>query len=572
MRVVGAAARAALIAAAAEKLGVVRGELVAAQGRVIHAASGRSLRYGELAEAAAGMRLDGSPELKARGDYKLIGKDVARFDIPAKTKGAAQYGMDVILPEMRVATVMAAPVRGGKLLGVDSAPAMAVKGVEKVISLDNAVVVVAGGYWQALKGLRALAPRFSDGGNGGISSDGIFAAQAKAMAGGKPDEKGGAGDVSALSKAGVMEAEYRTPFLHHAAMEPFAMTGHHKDGRLEVWGGTQDPVATRQLLAKFAGLDEANVTFHPMIMGGGFGRRFPPYTQIIEQIARVAMQVEHPVKIIWSREEDVKQGAYRPQSMARFKAVLDKGRIAALQTDYAQPSSAEAEVVFPYEVGATARHFYKHETHQVDAYWRSVNSSQHGFYNESFIDELAHAAGKDPYAFRAEHLPAGGRHRKVLDAVAQRSGWGQALPAGVGRGIALTQSFGTVCAAVIEASVADGVPKLHRIFAVVDCGTTVNPRNAQAQIQGGLLMGLSVALGEAITVQGGAVEQNSFTDYPILQLANAPAVDVHFIESDAPIGGIGEPGLPPAAPALANALFAATGKRIRQLPIGRQLA
>ena len=577
MRVVGAGARLALLAAAAERLGVPESELTAAASRITHAKSGKSLRYGELAQAAAQRDLSRQPVLKTRKDYKLIGQPIARFDIPVKVNGQAQYGMDVILPDMRVATAIAAPVRGGKLISVEPAPAMAVKGVEKVISLDDAVVVVASGYWPALKGARALAPKFSDGGHGALNSDAIYAAQANLIAAGKPDNKGGNGDVTpAFNAAGakLLEAEYRVPFLHHAAMEPFAMTGHHTNGKLEVWGATQDPVQTRNLLAKFAGLSVDDVTFHPMIMGGGFGRRFPPYTQIIEQIARVAMRLDHPVKIIWSREEDVKQGAFRPQSLARLKAALGAdGRIAAWQTDYAQPADAESEVVFPYVVPATARRHFKHETNQVDAYWRSVNSSQHGFYNESFIDELAHLAGQDPYHFRAAHLPAGGRHRAVLDMVAHRSGWGVALPQGVGRGIALVESFGTICAQVIEASLKpDGTPQLHKAYAVVDCGTTINPRNAEAQVQGGLLMGLSAALGEAITLTGGAVDQNSFTDYPILKLADAPAIDVHFIESEAPVGGIGEPGLPPAAPALANALFAATGKRIRNLPIASQFA
>jgi isoquinoline 1-oxidoreductase beta subunit len=311
-----------------------------------------------------------------------------------------------------------------------------------------------------------------------------------------------------------------------------------------------------------------------MIMGGGFGRRFPPYTQIIAQIARVAMQVDHPVKLIWSREEDVKQGAYRPQSLGQLKAALGAdGKITGWQTDYAQFADAESETVFPYLVPATARRHYKYISNQVDAYWRSVNSTQHGFYNESFVDELAHLAGQDPYEFRRKHLPAGSRQLAVLETVAKRSGWGSPLPAGTGRGIALVESFGSICAHVVEASLAaDGTPKVHKVWAVVDCGTTVNPKNAEAQVQGGILMGLSTALGEAITLTGGAVDQSSFPDYPVLKLAAAPAIDVFFIESDAPIGGLGEPGLPPAAPALTNALFAATGKRIRTLPIAKQLA
>ena len=572
MRVLGASARLALLAEAADRLGVPQAELTASDSRITHAKSGKVLRYGELAEAAAERPLANEPTLKARGAYKLIGQPVDRLDIPAKVNGSARYGIDVTLPGMRVATAIAAPVRGGKLQSVDPAPALAVKGVEKIISLDDAVVVVASGYWPALKGARALAPKFSDGGNGAISSASIHTAQAQRIAEGKPDKDVHSGDLAAaFAGAGTRQltADYRVPFLHHATMEPFAMTGHHAGGRLEVWGGTQDPVQTRNLLAKYAGLSVEDVTFHPMIMGGGFGRRFPPYTQIIEQIARVAMQVDYPVKIIWAREEDVRQGAYRPQSSARLKAALGAdGKIAAWQSDYAQFADATAEAGLPYVVPATAMRHYKTISNQVDAYWRSVNASQHGFYNESFVDELAHLAGQDPYQFRRAHLPAGGRHLAVLDAVARRSGWGGALPAGTGRGIALVESFGTICAHVVEASVKpDGTPLVHKVYAVADCGMVVNPRNAEAQVQGGILMGLSTALGEAITLTGGAVDQSNFTDYPVLKLADAPVIDVHFIESDAPVGGLGEPGLPPAAPALVNALFAATGRRIRALPL-----
>jgi isoquinoline 1-oxidoreductase beta subunit len=576
MRVVGAATRQALVATAAARLNVPESELTTANSVVTHAKSGKTLTYGALAEEAATRSLQAAPTLKERKDYKIIGTPTPRIDIPAKVSGAAQYGIDFHLPEMRVATVMAAPIRGGKLLSVDPAPAMAVGGVEKVIQLDDAVVVVASGYWAAHKGLLALSPKFSDGGHSDISSASIFAAQAAAIKAGKPDDKGGSGDVDAAFAAqGVklLEAEYRVPFLHQAMMEPFAMTGYHKDGKLDVWGGIQDPLGARDALATFTGLSVNDVTFHPMIMGGGFGRRFPPYSQIIEQVGKVAMQVPYPVKLIWSREEDVKQGAYRPQSMGQLKASLGSdGKISGWRTNYAQFADAESETVFPYVVPATARNHHKYISNQVDAYWRSVNSTQHGFYNESFIDELAHLAGIDPYQFRRQHLKPGSRHLAVLDEVAKRANWASAPAAGQARGIALVESFDTICAHVVEASLKpDGTPKVNKVYAVVDCGTTVNPRNGEAQVMGGIVMGLSSALGEAITIDKGAVVQNSFPDYPVIKLADAPAVDVHFIESDAPIGGLGEPGLPPAAPALCNALFALTGKRIRQLPIGTQL-
>jgi len=572
MRRTGAAVRAALVAEAADRLGVPESELTTADGVVTHAKSGKSLRYGELAAGAAGRSLASDPVLKTREQWKLIGKPVVRRDIPAKVDGSAIYGIDFTLPEMRVATIAAAPVRGGKLVSVDEAPALAVKGVEKVVKLPDAVIVVAKGYWQAKKGLEALSPQFSDGGHGAMSSAAIYAAQGKLIAGGKADNEGGSGDVDgAFGAAGakLVEAEYRVPFLHHAMMEPFALTGHFKDGTLTLWGGMQDPLTTRTKAAKAAGLEVDKVVFHPMIMGGGFGRRFPDLVEIIEQVAVLAKQVPYPVKLVWSREEEVTHGTYRPQSSARLKASLKDGQITAMRIDYAQSGNAEGEVPFIYNLPATSRRHFAYQSNQVDGPWRSVNATQLGFYTESFMDELALAAGEDPYQFRRKHLPEGSRHQKVLDEVAKRAGWGSPLPEGTGRGIAIVESFGTIVAEVVEAGVKeDGSPKVLKAFAVVDCGTTVNPLNAEAQIMGGLIMGLSSAIGEAVTLEKGAVVQSNFGDYPILKLADAPpAVDVHFIESGAQTGGIGEPGLPPASPALANALAAATGTRIRNLPL-----
>ena len=573
MRKTGAAVRAALLAEAADRLGVPESELTAADSVVTHAASGKSLRYGELAAGAAERSLASDPVLKTREQWKLIGTGVPRRDIPAKVDGSAVYGIDFTLPDMRVATIAAAPVRGGKLESVDEAPALAVNGVEKVVRLPDAVVVIGKGYWPALKGLQALSPKFSDGGHAAVSTPAIYAAQAKLrQTAEKPDNEGGSGDVAAAfgaAGAKVIEAEYRVPFLHHAMMEPFALTGHFKDGTLTIWGGLQDPLSTRARAAKAAGLAIDQVVFNPMIMGGGFGRRFPDIVEIIDQIALVAKQVPYPVKLVWSREEEVRHGSYRPQSSAALKAALKDGAITAMQIDYAQSGNAEGEVPFIYNIPATSRRHFAYQSNQIDGPWRSVNATQLGFYTESFMDELALAAGEDPYQFRRKHLAEGSRHLKVLDEVARRAGWGSPLPEGVGRGIAIVESFDTIVAEVIEASLKeDGSPRVVRAFAVVDCGTTVNPLNAEAQIMGGCIMGLSSAIGEAVTLEAGAVVESNFTDYPILKLADAPpAVDVHFIESGAKTGGIGEPGLPPASPALANALASLTGKRVRNLPI-----
>ena len=569
-QLVGAATRLALVETAAKRLGVPASELTTADSKVTHAKSGKSLRYGELATEAAGRSLESDPKLKDAKDYKLRGKSIARIDIPAKVNGTAQYGMDFSVPDMRVATIMAAPVRGGKLTSVDVAPAMAVKGVEKVIKLDDAVAVVATGYWAALSGLRALSPKFSDGGHAALSSASIFSAHDRLIKAAEPDGEDGDGDVAAGLGTQPIEAKFQVPFLHHAMMEPFALTAHHKDGKLNLWGGMQDPLASKMKAAEISGLDADAVTFHPMAIGGSFGRRLPMYMEIVEQVTKLAMQLPYPVKLIWAREEEVAQGAYRPQSSAVLKGALGKdGKIAAYQNDYAQPESAESETTFIYDLPVVARRHYAHVSNQTTGAWRSVNSTQQGFYNESFMDELAHSVGADPVAFRRQHLKAGSRHLAVLNEVAKHSNWGTPLPAGTGRGVAIVESFKTIVAHVIEASVKDdGTPKVHKVTTVVDCGSVVNPQAAEAQIQGGTIMGLSSAIGEAITLDKGAVQQSNFGDYTVLKLADAPMVhDIHFINSGAFMGGIGEPGVPPAAPALANALFAATGKRVRNLPI-----
>ncbi len=577
MRVVGAAVRLALIEEAAARMKVPASELVAANSTISHPATNRSLRYGELAQGAAKRSLTSSPKLKDPKDFKLIGAGLPRADIPSKVDGSAIYGIDFALPDMRVATIAAAPVRGGKLVSVDEAPAMAIKGVEQVVKLDDAVIVVAKGYWQAAKGLAALSPEFSDGGHAGMSTAAIYAAQDELRTSAKPSNTAGSGDVDAAFKAAgnkLITANYRVPFLHHAMMEPFAITGHFKDGKLHLWGGLQDPLGARDRAAKAAGLKMDDVVFHPMIMGGGFGRRFPGVTEILDQIALLAKQLPFPVKLIWSREEEVRHGTYRPQSSAALSAVLGAdGKIAAWRSDYVQGDNAEAEAGFIYDVPATSRRHFEYTSNQIDGPWRSVNSTQIGFYNESFMDELAAAAGEDPYRFRRKHLPAGSRYVAVLDEVAARAAWDSALPDGHRRGIAIVESFGTIVAEVVEVMMLpDGRPKVLKAFAVVDCGTVVNPLNAEAQIAGGLIMGLSAAMGEAITLEKGAVVESNFTDYPLITLADAPAeVDVHFINSGAKMGGIGEPGVPPASPALANAIAAASGKRIRTLPIMAQI-
>jgi isoquinoline 1-oxidoreductase subunit beta len=559
MRLLGASVRLALIDAAAAKFNVAAAEISASNGKITHSGSGQKATYGELAATAAQHTLTSTPTLKKSTDFKIIGTSPQRLDIPTKVTGEAIYAIDFTLPEMHVATVMAAPVRGGKLLSVDDAPALAIAGVDKVIKLDDAVAVVATGYWPAIQGLRALSAKFSDGGFGEVSSASIFTAQDELIS---PKS-------AAVSTGTTVNATYRVPFLHHATMEPPSMNAHFADGKISVWGGVQDPLETRAIIADVAGLPIENVTFYPMIMGGSFGRRFPQSSQFIGQVVKLAMQLPYPVKLIWSREEDVAQGAYRPQLSAQLSGTLDANKkMTSWSTDYAQNGDAADAAAIPYIVATKTMTHYEYMSHQPDAFWRSVNHSQHCFYTECFVDELAHAAGADPYTFRREHLIEGSRHQRVLDEVAKRANWKTTPAAGVGRGIAIVEAMGSFAAHVVEVSInPDGSPRVLRVFAVVDCGIVVNPRNAEAQVQGAILMGLSAALAEQITLEKGAVVQSNFNDYPILQMAGAPTIDVYFIPSVEAPGGLGEPGLPPLAPALANAIFALNGKRIRQLPI-----
>jgi isoquinoline 1-oxidoreductase subunit beta len=563
MRVLGAAVRAALLDTAAARLGVPRNELTALKSIITHKASNRSLAFGELAAEAAQQTLQTAPQLKSPRDFKIIGTSQPRLDIPKKVTGEAVFGIDFSLPDMRVATLMAAPIRGAKLVSVDQKPALAIKGVEKVIQLDDAVVVVAKGYWPAIEGLRVLSPTFSDGGFGAISSTSIFAAQAKQLE----------TDTPAAIGESRIKATYKVPFLHQATMEPPNLSAYFDGTKLNVWGGLQDPLEARSIIATASGLSVADVSFNPMIMGGGFGRRFPQSCQFIAQVVQIAMQLPYPVKLIWSREEDFAQGAYRPQMSANMSGSLSPdNKLQTWTNNYVQAADASEAAKIPYLVATQNFKHHAYSSHLPDSFWRSVDHSQHGFYTESFIDELAHAAKMDPYQFRRIHLPEGSRHQRVLDEVAKRANWGTPPTRGVGRGIALVESMGSIVAQVVEVGSSDNAAvKIQSVFAVVDCGILVNPLNAQAQVEGAIIMGLSAALGEQITIEKGVVEQTSYPDYPIMQMADVPLIDVYFMPSEELPGGVGEPGLPPVAPALANAIFALNGKRIRQLPILQQV-
>jgi isoquinoline 1-oxidoreductase subunit beta len=571
MRVLGASTRAALLSVAARRLNVPQAELVAAQSVVSHAASRRQVRYAELAAEAARESLSNRPTLKTRAQFKLMGQSVPRLDVPAKVDGSAQYGIDLKLPGLRVAVVQASPTAGGKLRAFKTQAAFAVKGVEKVVNLGDAVAVVASGYWPALKGLKALQLSFDAAAGAPVSSTAILEAQRKLTGADRLQPQGFAALNAAGSKG--LQAEYQVPFLHQAPMEPLNLTAHFKDGRLTVWGGLQDPLNARSLLAEAAQLPVDKVQFVPTLMGGGFGRRFPHHcSEIVTQIAKLAPQLSHPVKLIWPREEDFAHCGFRPQVSAVMEATLNSdGQMQRWHSRYAQGEAADRAAALVYDVLEFKAQHHEHLSGVSHGAWRSVNHSQHAYFTECMVDEMAQLAGQDPLLFRLKHLRKDPRATQVLTALRQHAQWDAPAPQGVGRGVALVPCMGSVAGMVVDvARSATGELLVRRVVAVVDCGLLINPRNGQAQVAGGVVMGLSAALGEAITFKDGAVQQTNFADYPILRLAQTPKIEVHFVASDAAPGGLGEPGLPPVAPALCNAIFQLTGKRIRQLPIAQQ--
>jgi isoquinoline 1-oxidoreductase beta subunit len=570
MRVAGAAAKAMLIEAAAKHWNVPASECSARLSQVIHTGSGRSISFGEIAAEAAKLEPPAHPVLKARSEYTIVGKPTQRFDIPSKVNGSATYGIDVAPPGLLYATIAAAPVFGAKLAAVDSAAVEAMPGVKKVVRLDSAVAVVADGYWRALKALRALKPSFSDNGHTSDSSDTFFATFGKALDSDKSEkifEQGSPSDVLAGASK-VVEAEYRVPFLAHATMEPMNATARVADGSCEVWTGVQDPLAARKIAAEAAGVDAERVVIHNQQLGGGFGRRLPGAFDYVDQAVRIAKEMSPaPVKLLWSREEDIQHDYYRPAVVGRFRGAVDAGGAPAVWSSRFNDASEGAAARIPYAIANQDIRGVDVETHVRRGAWRSVAHSQHGFFTESFIDELAHAAGKDPYEFRRALLADAPRHRAVLEKAAEIAGWSSPPAQGRSRGIALVECFGSIVAEVAEVEVVEGRIKVHRVCAAVDCGDVINPDTAAAQIEGGIVFGMSQALHSEITIRDGRVAQSNFNDYQLPKLADSPSVTVEFISSGAPLGGLGEPGVPPVAPAIANAVFAVTGRRLRTLPL-----
>jgi isoquinoline 1-oxidoreductase subunit beta len=560
MSVAGAAAKQMLIAAAAERFGVSAAECKASSSRILHTPSGRSATFGELASAAAKFSVPSNPVLKDPDTYTIRRTARQRFDMRSKVNGSAVYGIDFTLPGMLYAAVEIAPVYGGKLVSVDSAPAEAMPGVKRVVRLENAVAVVADSYWHARKAIASLKPQFDDAGHGGVSTESIFAAFDKSL-GAVPD--------TPKDAATLVTADYRVPFLAHATMEPMVCTAKVEGDRADIWAGVQDPLNARSAAAKALGMDVEHVKLTNLPLGGGFGRRLPftyDYVELGARIGKVMSPV--PVKLVWSRENDIQHDYYRPAGMARFAGALDNNKMpVAARCHYAGGGDGES-VFMPYAI-ADKRADSRDASHPIrTGAWRSVLNSQHGFFKESFIDELAHAAGKDPFLFRRDLMTDQPRFRAALEKAAAMANWSSPLPAGEGRGIAITESFGTIVAEVAHVAVSpEGALRVRNVFAAVDCGDVVNTDTAKAQVEGGIVFGLSAALLSEITIAEGRVVEKNFRDYRMIHIADAPQIEVEFIRSDAKLGGLGEPAVPPIAPAVTNAIFAATGVRVRELPI-----
>jgi isoquinoline 1-oxidoreductase beta subunit len=591
LRKAGASAREMLIAAAAQRWNVPAAECRAAKSAITHAPSGRSIRFGEVAEAAAQLSPPADVKLKDPKDWTLLGTSQKRLDTADKITGKPIYGIDVRVPNMLYAAILQSPVFGGTLKSYDEAKIGGMKGVRRVVAMPDAVAVVADSWWQAKTALDALPVTWNEGQGGQASSTSIaeFLRAGLATPEAAVVRKDGDVDAAFARAAKSVEAEYSAPFLSHATMEPQNCTAHVTADKVEVWAPTQNGEGALAAAAAAAGLAPEKAVVHKTILGGGFGRR-GAVQDYVRQAVLVAKAAGQPVKLLWSREEDMRHDFYRPAAMAKLIAGLDaSGMPIAWRVRVTGPSilanlfpqrvtngvdqtfangfTEEMAYAIPnYEVAYAMR-----TTHVPVGFWRSVNHSQNGFFRECFIDEMAHAAGQDPYQYRRKLLSEDPKRLSVLDAAAQKAGWEKPAPPGISRGIALVEAYGSLCAQVAEASVGDkGEVRLHRVVAALDTGHVVNPEILRAQVESGIVYGLTATLYGQITIEDGRVRQSNFDDYEMLRLADMPAVETVLVPTGGFWGGGGEPGVPPLAPALCNAIFAATAKRVRSLPLKNQ--
>ena len=602
LRKAGATAREMLLSAAAQTWGVEKSECHAEQGAVVHAASGRRLPYGRLVARAAALPVPSDAPLKDPKDFRLVGTRARRLDTPAKVDGSAVFGIDVKVPGMLIASIERSPVLGGKVKKVNADWAKELPGVRHVVELEASswmgpaggwaagcaagVAVVADTYWQAVVGRRALRIDWDEGNAAALDSASLRS-QLAALAERPAIVAETVGDAGAAlaGAAKRIDAVYDVPFVHHATMEPMNCTAHVQPDGVDVWAPTQNQGDAQKVAAQVSGLPVDKVRIHTTLSGGGFGRRLEP--DFVSEAVRVSRAVGAPVKVIWSREDDMRNGFYRPTSYNLFRAGLDAtGRPVAWTHRIAgtplrlkfgplekgiDDSLVDGAVMLPYAIPNVLVDQATLELAPVPrGPWRSVGVSHNGFVTECFLDEIAAAGGHDPFELRRELLQKKPRHLRALVLAAEKASWGTPLPAGHGRGIALAEWGPTVCAEVAEVVVdADGTVHVPRVTCAVDCGPAVNPGQIEAQMQGGIVFGLSAALYGEITLAGGRVVQGNFDTYPVVRMPEAPAVEVHIVPSTDTQGGTGEPGVPPIAPAVCNAIFAATGKRIRKLPIGK---
>ena len=585
LRRAGATARILLIQAAAQRWTVEPASCRAEKGEVVHAVTGRRLKYGALAADAAKLPVPKDVPLKQPKDFRLIGTPAKRLDAQAKVNGTAIYGIDVRPSGVKFATLAQSPVFGGKLRSVDDREAKAVKGVRQIVQLDDCVAVVADHMGAAKKGLAALKIEWDDGPNGQLTTSAIAAEleQATLSAGAVARDDG---DVTKALAGGVtkVEATYQLPFLAHATMEPMNCTVHVRKDGCDVWVGTQVVGRAQEAAARVTGLPLDKVVLHQHLIGGGFGRRLE--VDGVTRATQIAQKVAGPLKVVWTREEDTQHDMYRPMWFDRLSAALDEqGRPVAWAHRFAgssvlarwlppafsnglDPDSIEGVAHTPYALPNHRVEYVRTESAVPTAFWRSVGPSHNVFVVESFMDELAAAAKQDPVAYRLALLDKSPRAGAVLSLAARNAGWGQALPKGVGRGVSVQSVFGSHLAMVAEVEVGkDNAVRVRKVTAAIDSGIVVNPDTVRAQIESAAIFGISAALYGEITVRNGRVEQGNFDSYQVVRLDEAPAIDVHIVKSIESPGGLGEPGTSAVMPAVANAVFAATGKRLRKMPI-----